>query len=161
MALQRLNWQPGCLQGTDQGPLQICYSCIAWSSFGTPNGQNKICLWLFCLLLGLFSSYWVASYSLNKSANASYCNLICHSPFIAMGALPFPEGKWRRNRLWWRKMVEEVTGKWRKGKPWCHNIIYERKNNLTTQINDKLTLQSKTKIGVYCILFLFFKITLI
>jgi len=34
---QRLNQQPGSLNGTNLGPLCICYSCVARSSCGTPT----------------------------------------------------------------------------------------------------------------------------
>jgi hypothetical protein len=39
------------LHGTD-----LCYSCVAWSSCGTPSSVSRVCLWLFCRLLGPFSS---------------------------------------------------------------------------------------------------------
>lgn len=55
---QRLNWQPRSLHGTDLESLNICYSCITWSSFVSPFSWNRGCLCLFCWFLGHYSSYW-------------------------------------------------------------------------------------------------------
>ena len=60
---QRLNWQSGGLHGSDLGLLHMLLFCtlvFLWDS-----QWKRECLWLFCLLLGPFSSYWVASFSLN------------------------------------------------------------------------------------------------
>lgn len=40
---------------SDIDPLQICNSCVAWCTCGTPNGQIRGCLWFFfCLLVEPF-----------------------------------------------------------------------------------------------------------
>lgn len=53
MGSQRLNWQYGAFKGLSQ----VCYY------FGVFMGLlsvGVVCLWLFWLTLGLFSSYWLA-----------------------------------------------------------------------------------------------------
>lgn len=34
-------WQSGSMHAYDLGPLYICYGCVAWSSYGTPNSGNR------------------------------------------------------------------------------------------------------------------------
>jgi hypothetical protein len=49
---------PLYLSGTSRGLLyytKLFYGCVAWCTSGTPNGGR--CLFIFCLLLGLFSFY--------------------------------------------------------------------------------------------------------
>ena len=72
-----------------------------------PNSWEWITLWLFCLLIGLFFSSWVASPSLDMRAWASsYCILLCCVQLISLGGLLFSEGKYRNTgsggegRLW-------------------------------------------------------------
>ena len=40
------------------------YVYVAWCSCRTLNHENRKYLWLFCLLLGPFSPYWLALFSL-------------------------------------------------------------------------------------------------
>jgi len=51
---QRLNCQPRSLPETDLDPLPLYYSCVTWSSCGTPNSKNMVCLWHCYLPLGSF-----------------------------------------------------------------------------------------------------------
>lgn len=61
---QRLDWQPGTVYRSDLDTLYIFPDLVACWSRLTPNSGNGGCLWLFCVLLGPFSSYQVASSNL-------------------------------------------------------------------------------------------------
>ena len=50
---QRLKSQPGKMLGTDLGLMHTCYSCVDWSSCGTPYSVSRNCLLLGCLPLRL------------------------------------------------------------------------------------------------------------
>ena len=81
----------GSLHRTDLGPLHRCYSCIAWSSCGTPNSESRDCLTLACL--ETFSSSGLPSPGLMTAIH---------------GGLPFSEWEWRK-RGWGR--VERESGR--------------------------------------------------
>lgn len=51
------------LDGSDLGPLHRTCGWVPWSSCGTSKSGIGVCLWLFCLPLGSFFSYWAASSS--------------------------------------------------------------------------------------------------
>lgn len=83
----------------DLSPLHICYICVIWYAYGTPNvyvGEGGL-LWLFCQLLVPFSSYWVALSSLE-----GICQLLLQ--------FDLPCG---RLALFWRETEEEWV--WGKG----------------------------------------------
>lgn len=62
---QRLNQQSQSLLGSELGLLLICYGCTTWGfCVPTNSGSRWGCFWLFCLLLGPFSSHWFALTSL-------------------------------------------------------------------------------------------------
>lgn len=45
-----------------------------------------------CLFMGEFSTYWIASSSLNLIVSAwSYTNIFCHVWLMSLGGLLFPE----------------------------------------------------------------------
>lgn len=44
---------------TDLDTLHMCYSCVAWSSYGTPNSRKKGCLSLLLLLTLRTLLIWV------------------------------------------------------------------------------------------------------
>lgn len=60
---QRLNQPSGSLYGSALAPLHMLWLC-SLLSYGTPNSGRRGSLWLFCLHLGLFPSYWVTPSSL-------------------------------------------------------------------------------------------------
>lgn len=67
---QTLTFQLGSLHGADLDLLRICYSCVARSSCGNSDSGSRGGLWLFCQLLGTFSSHWVTSSSFNTRGGA-------------------------------------------------------------------------------------------
>lgn len=55
------------------GPLHICYRCLFCGFIGLLTGIRSDS----CLLLGLFSSYWIALSNLEVDFPLSYCILCC------------------------------------------------------------------------------------
>ena len=80
------------------------------------------CLWLFCLLLGPFCSYWVASFSHDISPCAwPYCILLYHIWFISLGSALF----WRETE---EEQIKERGGR-REGRGYCgKEELYKRIN---------------------------------
>lgn len=68
-----------------------------------------MCLWLFCLLWRLFSSYWISLSSLYMRIFAfSYCNFFFGVWLLSLGGLIFSERKQRvwsmdLEKMWWRQ----------------------------------------------------------
>lgn len=126
------------LHGSALGPLHICYGCVPWCSCGTPNSASGRCLWLFCQLLGPFSSYWVALPSLDMRVTAwSYCILLCHVWLMSLGDLLFSGGEKRRKRIC------EGGGNGRgRGKGSCGwNVLYKRIINFQNFYKHTFTLK--------------------
>lgn len=64
---QKLNCKQGNMHRTAIGPLYICKSCTAWSSFGILNKGSSRGWLCFCYLsLGCFPDNWAASSILNR-----------------------------------------------------------------------------------------------
>lgn len=75
---QRLKWKLQSLYGSEWSPLLIPYGCRAGCSHEIPNSGSLLCFWLFCLLVGLFYSYWVAMFSFDMRICAWFhCILLC------------------------------------------------------------------------------------
>lgn len=56
-----------------------------------------MCLWLFCFLLRLFSSYWIVTFSFSvRTFLLLYCILFYCVRLLSCRGLFFSEGRWRR-----------------------------------------------------------------
>lgn len=105
------NKEPACVRARSSAYMLWLY--VAWYSCGTPNKKETGgCLWHYYLLVGPFSSYWVATASCDRRACAqSYCILLYvgHAWWISLGGLLlFFKGKLRRS---W----SGGEGKWEEG----------------------------------------------
>lgn len=73
---QRLEWQAQGCQGSTQVPLHICCGCylaVLWES----QPWEAVCLWLSCLFLRLFSSWWLPRPSLVWRFLPCLCVCMC------------------------------------------------------------------------------------
>lgn len=116
------------LHKTTLGFLQTCCGCIVWC-FGVMLSSGSGCVSDSCLLLSLFSSYWVAFSSINMRtfALSYYISFSCVW-LLSIGGLIFSEEKLRgRGRQFGRKRRSEGIGRNRGwGKLWSV-CMYERK----------------------------------
>lgn len=87
---------------------------------------EKMCLWLFSWLLGLFDSYWVALYSLDtRTISLSYCYLVLLCLIVvSLEACFFLKGKLREVDLGQRGIGEKWGGK-EGGELWLGCIVWE------------------------------------
>lgn len=53
---ESLNHQSGSIHKGALGFMPICYTCVSWSSCGTPKTGNRGCLYFCCLYLVPFPS---------------------------------------------------------------------------------------------------------
>lgn len=79
-------------------PLCIFNGRVPWSSCGFPNKGSKGYCRLFCLLVRLFPSYWVAPPSFDMRVCVS---LYCYACLVDIPRRP------RRPTLFWREREEE------------------------------------------------------
>ena len=85
----QLKKQAQGMYGSAPGPLHVCYSCLLGVLRDILDWEK---VWPFCLLLGLFFSYWVALPSLIMMAFAlSYC-IILFLYFVVVS--------WRPGTFW-------------------------------------------------------------
>lgn len=80
------------LCGAVLGPLHLCCGC--WFGVWVVSWQWKwVCLWIFCLLLGFFSSDWITLFSLHRIVFAfSYCILFIMFGCCFLEACSFLKG---------------------------------------------------------------------
>lgn len=84
---------------------------------------EQMYLWLFCLLLGLFSSHWV---TWMRSFALSYCILYCPVWLLSLRGLFFSE--------------EEMEGEWREGS--CGQGVFLRKECIFNEKNKDLRVSA-------------------
>ena len=77
----RLDCQLGSLHGTEQGPLHVSNSCMAWAVRGAPSSGTRIYPWCVNWLFGAHSLWWDALLSLDAGGGRTWSslNLVCQT----------------------------------------------------------------------------------
>lgn len=113
---------------------------LAWWIFGAANRGNG-CIWLVCLLWGLYPSYWVILYRLDiRTFSLTYGTWVWPICLLSLKGCSFLKRKWREKVDPGERGDGMGLGVWSEGKLWLWCTVWEK--NLFA-IN---TIKSKTEI---------------
>lgn len=108
-------WNMSVIWHGQEAFIVASYLIYFWCSCGTPHSGSGG-LWLFCLLLGLFPTYWVASIQLWYEGLCLVLQLVKSYLLISLGGLLFWGEKQRRSGSGGEERLRKHWEEWREGK---------------------------------------------